>query len=105
MAWITLVIAGLLETAWAMMLKTAATKPGVGIIALTGLLIMASMVALALAMRTLPVGVAYPVWTGIGSVGAVLIGAVLFGEAITLTTVAGLVCLGAGMVLLSLGGH
>ncbi|SEM99107.1 quaternary ammonium compound-resistance protein SugE [Loktanella fryxellensis] len=105
MAWVILVIAGLLETAWAGLLKTAAAKPGPGIIALTVVLIAASMMALALAMRSLPVGIAYPVWTGIGSVGAVTIGWLFYGEAISLTTLAGLAFLVTGMVLLGLGGN
>ncbi|MFZ3582923.1 DMT family transporter [Loktanella sp. DJP18] len=105
MAWLILVIAGLLETAWAGLLKTVAAKPAPGLVALTGALIVASMVALAWAMRTLPVGVAYPIWTGIGSVGAVAVGVLIYGEAISLTTVAGLVFLILGMVLLGLGGN
>ena len=104
MAWLALVVAGLLETAWAGLLKTVAAKPAPGPVLLTAALIVASMVALAWAMRSLPVGIAYPVWTGIGSVGTVVIGALIYGEALTLMTLAGLAFLILGMVLLGLGG-
>ena len=80
MAWLYLVVAGLLETGWAIGLKytDGFTKPVPSI--LTGLAIAASMFLLAIAARTIPIGTAYAVWVGIGAVGAVILGIVLFNE-------------------------
>lgn len=80
MAWILLLIAGLLEVAWAIGLKYTQgfTRPGP---TLWTLLTMAgSFYCLAQSVRTLPVGTAYAVWTGIGAVGAAVLGMVLLGE-------------------------
>jgi quaternary ammonium compound-resistance protein SugE len=80
MAWVHLLIAGLLEIGWAIGLKYTQgfTKfiPSVATIACAIL----SMTFLSLALRSLPIGTAYSVWTGIGAVGTVLLGMVLFGE-------------------------
>lgn len=83
MAWIILFIAGLLEIGWAVGLKYTAgfTKPIPTI--LTAVALIASMGLLGLAVRTLPLGTAYAVWTGIGTVGTALLGVVLFGEPAT----------------------
>ena len=80
MAWLYLVVAGLLETGWAIGLKytDGFTKPVPSI--LTGLAIAASMFLLAVAARTIPIGTAYAVWVGIGAVGAVILGIILFDE-------------------------
>ena len=80
MAWLYLVVAGLLETGWAIGLKytDGFTKPVPSI--LTGLAITASMFLLAVAARTIPIGTAYAVWVGIGTVGAVILGIILFDE-------------------------
>jgi quaternary ammonium compound-resistance protein SugE len=80
MAWLLLGLAGLLEIGWAIGLKY--TKgftelwPTVGTVAA----MIASISLLGIAMRTLPVGTAYAIWTGIGAVGTVVLGIVLFGE-------------------------
>ncbi|HET9339436.1 MAG TPA: quaternary ammonium compound efflux SMR transporter SugE [Casimicrobiaceae bacterium] len=91
MAWIALFVAGLFEIAWAIGLKYTEgfTRlwPSVGTLAAMA----ASVVLLAWAMKTLPVGTAYAVWTGIGAAGTVVLGIVLFGEA---ATVARLACVG-----------
>ncbi len=80
MAWVILAVAGLLEIGWAIGLKytDGFTRPGPTVATVAAMV--ASMVLLGLAMRTLPVGTAYAVWTGIGTVGTVLLGMVLFGE-------------------------
>ncbi len=80
MAWIYLLAAGLLETGWAVGLKytDGFSRPVPSI--LTGLAIAASMFLLSLAARTIPIGTAYAVWVGIGAVGAVILGMVLFDE-------------------------
>jgi len=80
MAWIMLAVAGLLEIGWAIGLKYTDGFTRLGPTVATVTAMVASMVLLGLAVRTLPVGTAYAVWTGIGTVGAVLLGIVLFGE-------------------------
>ena len=102
MAWMILVLAGLLEVGWAIGLKYTEgfTRlwPTVGTV---GAMVL-SVGLLGLAMRTLPVGTAYAVWTGIGALGTVILGMVLFGEP---ATVARLLCVGlilAGIVGLKL---
>ena len=91
MPWVLLVIAGLFEVAWAIGLKYTEgfTKlwPSVGTLAAMAL----SVILLGLAMRSLPVGTAYAVWTGIGAVGTVILGIVLFAEP---ATAARLACVG-----------
>jgi quaternary ammonium compound-resistance protein SugE len=91
MPWVLLVIAGLFEVAWAIGLKYTEgfTRlwPSAGTLAAMGL----SVVLLGIAMRSLPVGTAYAVWTGIGAVGTVILGIVLFGEP---ATAARLACVG-----------
>jgi quaternary ammonium compound-resistance protein SugE len=80
MAWVYLIVAGLLETGWAIGLKYTEgfTKPVPSL--LTAAAIAASMFLLALAARTIPIGTAYAMWVGIGAVGAVILGIVLFDE-------------------------
>lgn len=104
MSWIYLIVAGLLETAWAVGLKYTAgfTKPVPSL--LTGLAIVASMFFLSLASRTLPVGTAYPVWVGIGAAGAVLLGARLFDEPLTPARLVFLLMLVVALVGLKLTG-
>jgi len=80
MAWLILIIAGMLEIVWAIGLKYTAGFSKLVPSIITAFAMIASMVLLGLAMRDLPVGTAYAVWTGIGAVGAVIMGIVLFGE-------------------------
>jgi quaternary ammonium compound-resistance protein SugE len=102
MPWLLLVIAGLLEVGWAIGLKYTEgfTRlwPSVG----TGAAMVASVVLLGLAMRTLPVGTAYAVWTGIGAVGTVILGIALFGEPATLARLACVGLIVAGIAGLKL---
>jgi len=83
MAWVLLIIAGLLETGWAVGLKYTEgfTRPLPSV--LTALGIIGSMYLLSVAARTLPIGTAYGIWVGIGALGAGVMGIVLFGEAAT----------------------
>lgn len=79
-AWVILILAGLIETGWAIGLKYTQgfTKPLASILTITA--IITSMVLLAKAARVLPIGTAYPVWVGIGAMGAAILGIVLFNE-------------------------
>ncbi len=98
MAWTLLLVAGVLEIGWAIGLKYTDGFTRLVPSALTLIAMIASVVFLAIAMRTIPVGTAYAVWTGIGAVGTVLLGIVLFGEP---ASAARLACIGlivAGIV-------
>ncbi|MCP3099451.1 quaternary ammonium compound efflux SMR transporter SugE [Myxococcus sp. K15C18031901] len=83
MAWILLIVAGLLEVCWAVGLKYTEgfTRPLPSV--LTGAAIVASMGLLSYAAKTLPIGTAYAVWVGIGALGAAILGVVLFQEPLT----------------------
>lgn len=102
MAWIQLLIAGFLEVVWASAMKQSAgfTRP------LPTALMLVAMVAsfwlLALAMRALPLGTAYAVWTGIGAVGAFIVGIAVLGEAASPLRVASVALIIAGMIGLKL---
>ena len=102
MAWIALFVAGLFEIAWAIGLKyTEGFTRSLPSVLTVGAMI-ASIVLLGWAMKTLPVGTAYAVWTGIGAAGTVILGILLFGEP---ATVVRLACVGlilAGIVGLKL---
>jgi len=98
MAWVLLVIAGLFEVGWAIGLKYTEgfTRlwPSVG----TATAMVISVVLLGMAMRTLPVGTAYAIWTGIGAVGTVILGIVLFGEPATAARLACVALIVSGIV-------
>jgi quaternary ammonium compound-resistance protein SugE len=79
-AWIALGAAGLLEVAWASSMKASNGMRDLPMAALTVALMIASFALLAFAMRSLPLGTSYAVWTGIGAVGAAIVGIVLLGE-------------------------
>ncbi len=102
MEWAMLAVAGLFEVAWAVGLKYtegfSRWWPSVG----TALAMAVSVVLLALAMRTLPVGTAYAVWTGIGAVGTALLGIALFGEPATFARLGCIALVVAGIVGLKL---
>ena len=103
MAWIMLIVAGLLEVGWAAGLKASDgfTRPVPTAITLA--LMVASMGLLGLAAKSLPIGTAYAVWTGIGAVGTVLVGLVFLHEPASLARLAclGLIVIGiAGLKLL-----
>ena len=91
MAWFILFIAGLLEISWAVGLKYTEGFTRLWPTVFTAAALVASMFLLGLAVRTLPLGTAYAVWTGIGTVGTALLGIILFGEP---ATAARLGCIG-----------
>lgn len=80
MAWIYLLLAGLLEIGWAVGLKYVDGLSRPVPLVLTGAAMVASVVLLGMAVRSLPLGTAYAIWTGIGSVGTVVAGIILFAE-------------------------
>ncbi|NVP55832.1 quaternary ammonium compound efflux SMR transporter SugE [Mycoplana rhizolycopersici] len=83
MSWILLALAGLFEIGWAIGLKYTEgfTKPLPTVLTVAAMVV--SIVLLGLAVRNLPMGTAYAVWTGIGTVGTVILGIVLFAEPVT----------------------
>lgn len=83
MAWIFLFLAGLLEIVWAFGMKASNGFSRLGWSAVTLIAMVASVGLLALAMRSLPLGTAYAIWTGIGALGAFLVGILVLGEAAT----------------------
>lgn len=97
-----LVIAGLFETAWAIGLKYSQgfTRPWPTLGTLLALAV--SMVLLGLAARTLPIGTAYAVWTGIGALGTAVLGIVLFGESADFLRIVCLALIVAGILGLKL---
>ena len=105
MSWIILVIAGLLEVVWAIGLKYTHgfTRLTPSVITLTAMIV--SIVLLSWAMRSLPVGTSYAVWTGIGAVGAAITGILLLGESASLARIASLALIVAGIIGLKLSTH
>ena len=103
MPWIYLVIAGLLEVAWAYFMKKSSGFTLLAPTALTLVTMIASFALLSVSMRTLPLGTAYTIWTGIGAVGAFVIGVVVLGEAATPMrwVAAALIVAGIGLMKMS----
>lgn len=79
-AWIALIIAGLLEIAWAFMMKQSAGFTRIGWTVAMFVTMLGSFFLLARAMRDLPLGTTYAIWTGIGAVGAAIVGIIVLGE-------------------------
>jgi quaternary ammonium compound-resistance protein SugE len=102
MAWIYLFVAGIFETAWAIGLKYSAGFTRLGPSIFTILSMAISLYLLALALRTLPVGTAYAVWTGIGTVGAAILGIPLFNESHEVTRILCILLIVAGIIGLKL---
>ena len=102
MAWVILFFAGLMEICWAIGLKytDGFTRLVPSVLTLAAMTI--SVVLLAIALKTLPVGTGYAVWTGIGAVGTAILGIVLFGEPATAGRLACIGLIVAGIVGLKL---
>lgn len=106
MAWIFLLLAGLLEVVWAFLMKASEgfSKPWPTVGAIAFMIV--SFGLLSLAMKSLPLGTAYAIWTGIGAVGAFAVGVVVLGEPLTVMRVAGAVLVVSGLVVLKVSsGH
>ncbi|MDQ3172064.1 MAG: multidrug efflux SMR transporter [Acidobacteriota bacterium] len=102
MAWIFLLIAGLLEVVWAYTMKLSQGFTRTGATVATLLAMLASFGLLSISMKTLPLGTAYTVWTGIGAVGAFAVGIVMLGEPLNATRVLAAALIVSGMVLMKL---
>jgi quaternary ammonium compound-resistance protein SugE len=102
MAWVYLFVAGLFEVGWAVGLKYTAgfTRLGPSLLTLASMAL--SLGALGLALKELPLGTAYAVWTGIGTIGTVILGIALFGESADALRLLCIVLIVAGIVGLKL---
>ena len=103
MAWILLGVAGLLEIVWAytMKLSEGFSRPLPSIITLVAMV--ASFALLSVSMKTLPLGTAYMMWTGIGAVGAFAVGVLALGESVTATRLLAASLIVSGLILMRLG--
>jgi quaternary ammonium compound-resistance protein SugE len=102
MAWIILVIAGLFEVVWATAMKQSHgfSRLWPSVVTMAGMIV--SFALLSWSMRSLPLGTAYTVWTGIGAVGAFVVGVAVMGEALTPMRVGAAVLIVSGLVLMKL---
>jgi quaternary ammonium compound-resistance protein SugE len=105
MQWFILVLAGLLEVVWAVGLKYTEGFTRLTPSIITGVAMVASVLLLGLAMRTLPLGTAYAIWVGIGAAGTVIAGIFLFDEPTTLLRLGSVALIGLGVVGLKLATH
>ncbi|BAL89376.1 putative SMR-type multi-drug efflux transporter [Actinoplanes missouriensis 431] len=97
MAWLVLIISGVLETVWAIALERSAGFSKLVPTAVFGVAAVLSMLGLGYALRTIPVGTGYAVWVGIGAVGTALVGMVALGEPANLPRILCLVLVVAGV--------
>ncbi|WP_432699254.1 quaternary ammonium compound efflux SMR transporter SugE [Kluyvera cryocrescens] len=105
MSWIILFVAGLLEVVWAVGLKYTHGFSRLVPSVITVVAMVVSMAMLAWAMKSLPVGTAYAVWTGIGAVGAAITGILLLGESASPMRIASLALIVMGIIGLKLSAH
>ena len=105
MSWLILLVAGLLEVVWAVGLKYTHgfSRLTPSIITIASMVV--SVALLSWAMKTLPVGTAYAVWTGIGAVGAAIAGIVLLGESASPARIVSLLLIVCGIIGLKLSAH
>lgn len=104
MAWVALILAGVFEIGWALGLKASQgfTRPIPSI--LTVLAMIASFYLLAQAMKTIPLGTAYAIWVGIGAVGTVTLGILIYGDSATTLRMASILLVIVGLAGLKLAG-
>ena len=102
MAWVYLLVAGVLEVVWAFTMKQSHGFTNIKYSAITLVAMIASFGLLSGAMRSLPLGTAYTIWTGIGAVGAFIVGITVLGEALTPMRVVAALLIVSGLVLMKL---
>ena len=102
MAWVWLTLAGLLEVVWAVGLKYTEGFTRLVPSVVTAAAMVASVYFLSLALRSIPIGTGYAVWTGIGAVGVAIFGMVMFGEPATILRVGSILLIVAGIAGLKL---
>lgn len=102
MAWVYLLVAGILEVVWAFTMKQSQGFSNLRYSLITLVAMAASFGLLSVAMRSLPLGTAYTIWTGIGAVGAFVVGIAVLGEQVTLLRIGAAVLIVTGLVLMKL---
>lgn len=102
MAWVSLLLAGILEIVWASAMKQSQGFTRLVPSVVTIVTMFGSFALLAVAMRSLPLGTAYTIWTGIGAVGAFLVGITLMGEAVSPMRILAAVLIVTGLVLMKM---
>lgn len=102
MAWILLIFAGLLEVVWAYTMKLSDGFTRMGYASITIVAMIASFWLLSMAMKSLPLGTAYTIWTGIGAVGAFVVGICVLGEAVSPLRVFAAVLIVSGLLLMKI---
>ena len=102
MAWIILIVAGLFEVVWAYFMKQSQGFTRLGPSVLTFLLMFVSFGLLSISMKTLPLGTAYAVWTGIGALGAFLVGVIVLGEPANALRIGAAALIVSGLALIKL---
>lgn len=102
MAWIYLILAGVLEVVWAFSMKQSEgfTRPLPTLVTITFMI--GSFSLLSVAMRTLPLGAAYTIWTGIGAIGAFVVGVTLLGESLSAARIIAALLIVSGLILMKL---
>jgi quaternary ammonium compound-resistance protein SugE len=102
MAWIMLVIAGLFEIVWAASMKQSQgfTRLAPSVVTIVAMIV--SFGLLSFSMRTIPLGTAYTIWTGIGAVGAFVVGVTFLGEQLNFMRICAAVLIVSGLVLMKL---
>jgi quaternary ammonium compound-resistance protein SugE len=105
MAWVLLVVAGLFEVVWAYSMKLSNGFSHLVYSIITVVMMMASFGLLSFAMRSLPLGTAYTIWTGIGAVGAFVVGIVFLGEQLSWIRLCAAILIVSGLVLMKLSAH
>lgn len=102
MAWVFLLVAGVLEVIWAFFMKQSHGFTRLIPSIITIVTMIASFALLSLSMRVLPLGTAYTIWTGIGAVGAFVVGIMVLGEPLTLMRIVAAVLIVSGLVMMKL---
>ena len=102
MAWFSLVVAGIFEVVWAYAMKQSNGFTKLVPTVVTLVMMIASFGLLSFSMRTLPLGTAYTVWTGIGALGAFVVGVIALGEPLNITRMVAAALIVCGLILMKL---
>jgi quaternary ammonium compound-resistance protein SugE len=102
MPWVYLTVAGLLEVVWAYTMKQSHGFSKITPTIITIIIMIGSFSLLAMAMRTIPLGTAYAIWTGIGAVGAFVVGIFFLGEQVNLFRIGAICLIVSGLVMMKL---
>ena len=102
MAWVYLLVAGVLEVVWAFTMKQSHGFTNIKYSAITLVAMIASFGLLSVAMRSLPLGTAYTIWTGIGAIGSFAVGVMVLGESMSAMRMTAAVLIVAGLVLMKI---